>query len=102
MASKHIIDSITMTLEQQKAFKSLQRAIKKCEKLNVLFYQILDITYGLNGDTINRIHDNEDFPGGCTCHSENALWDVANYAPFITTECSWADDLHFVQLKEKG
>lgn len=89
-----MIDPTELTDEQMKAFKSLQRAIKKCEAANIYWYQVLDNLKVLNGDVVEDVegHDCGRLPEG--------TFDLTPANPWsILLTCSWADDAHHVILK---
>jgi hypothetical protein len=101
---EEIIDyqkAIDLTEEQEKAWKSLERAIKKCKKENIYFYQVLDSIGGLNGDNVLTIYD--DCQKLISSHykfndDENCLNCTLDY-PSISVVSGWADDCHYVRLK---
>ena len=94
-------EAIELTPEQEKAWRSLERAIKKCKKENIYFYQVLESLGGLNGNNVRTIACDSDMP---ILYSNKFFDDNRNlngylYFPFICTSCSFADDSHFVILK---
>lgn len=90
---------VDLTPEQKKAWTALVRAVNRCKKENILFYQVLEKLYGLNGKYVDVIVDD----------SNERLYELRDDCnlqdlclPFVKTECSFADDTHFVILKEKA
>ena len=92
---------IDLTLEQEKAFKSLRRAIKKCEKANIYFYQCLEHLGALNGDNVKCVEADSDSEHMYkTSDSPDCL--QFKYYPTVTTACSFADDNHFIRLIDES
>ena len=99
MSEETVGKLIELNQEQIKAFKSLQRAVKKCKKANVYFYQVLESLYGLNGNNVEGIENIENTDHFPDCNSAFCL---SNYLlPEVKTSCSWADDTHVVVIKQK-
>ena len=92
-------EKIELTPKQMKAWKSLERAMRKCKKENIYFYQVLETLYGLNGHNVKTIDDWELY-GRRTYTNENANLQTLAY-PSVYTVDSLADDTHFVILKEE-
>lgn len=92
-----MVDPRDLTIEQAKAWKSLVRAIKKCEAANVFWYQVLDSVHPLNGNVVEsiEIHDGgDDLPSGAFDLSENLPFECVSMA------CGFADDCHHAILKD--
>lgn len=89
-------NAIGLTLGQKKAFDSLKKAITQCKKANILFYQNLESLGALNGNKVERITDKITDPDV----SDEACLQYLLF-PVVKTECSWADDDHYVILKTK-
>lgn len=77
---------------QAKAFKSLQRAFKKCKKENILFYTVLETVHALNGNEVSVVHDSI---------NGNEISDCIDLSNYIIDEglAGWADDTHYVDFK---
>lgn len=90
-----LIKKITMTDRQEKAFKTLQRAVKRCQKENVLFYQVIDTITGMNGDNICMIHDG---CGGRMKMDAMRVDVIAGSLSSVTMENSWPDEPQYVEL----
>ncbi len=82
----------TLSDGQIKAFKSLERAFKKCKSENILFYTVLENVYALNGDEVAEVHDsmNEHEVSDCV----DLLWSLLD-----SGLAGWADDTHYVDFK---
>lgn len=93
MDSRRRTEELELNPEQQKAWESLTIALKKCEKTNICFYSVLDSLHALNGNNVRRVHDDPKI-GGVNLNFE--------LLPSITIKGfgSWADDTHFVELKD--
>lgn len=90
-----MIDPSELTAEQQKAFESLKRALKKCEKANIYWYQNLETLYALNGNVVYAVE-----PSLCTEIPEGAFpTEDFGYINAVKTTCSFADDTHYVVYK---
>lgn len=89
---------INLTPEQLRAWRSLERAVSKCKKVNIYFYQVLDKLNGLNGNNVLRIMSLEETEYNYKCSRDlNSSLDY----PSIETADSWADDTHIVILKDR-
>jgi len=81
-----------LTIEQEKAIKSLERAIEKCYQSNIYFHNCYGILVAYDGNVVKVVNDDE---SETSCEysghpvSSKYHWD------------SWADDDHYVHLKEK-
>ena len=83
-----------LTEEQEKAWKSLKRAVKKCEKSNIYWYQVLDLLHAFNGNLVDSVDDHCDKP------LPNGAFDLTfKLLDSIPLTCSFADDNHHVILK---
>lgn len=90
-----MLDPTDLTKEQQQAFNSLSRALKKCEKANIHWYQVLETLHPLNGDVVECVRDlgtHEKMPLDAFPLGES-------YIQSVITDCSWADDTHYVVFK---
>ncbi len=86
-------EAINLNEEQKKAWKQLVRAINKCKKEHIFFYQCLEDLGGLNGNNVSTIGiDSGDYG------DDNCLQGLSY--PRVETSCSFADDNHFVILKD--
>jgi hypothetical protein len=88
---------IDLTPKQKKAFAGLIRAVKRCYKENVFFYQVLERIGGLNGNNIDDIMTDVEYPD--SDYFDPICLQGLEY-PCINIVCSFADDNHFVKLKE--
>lgn len=87
---------IDLTPEQKKAFSALQRAVKRCLKENVCFYQTLETLYGLNGNNVSDVS-----PEYGEAHGLNGDNEAVNFImPSVDTICSFADDDHYVYFHD--
>lgn len=90
-----MVDPRELTDEQEKAWKSFKRAVAKCKKANVFFYQVLETSYPLNGNVVVEIDDHcgKDLPDGA--------WDLSMECASdgVDTTSSFADDAHHAILK---
>lgn len=84
------------TPEQMKVWRSLERAIKKCQKADLGFYVVLDRLHVYNKVFV-------------ACINEQDQADTQNdiYAPDINLPsiyalgfCSWADDSHYFEMND--
>ena len=92
--------AIELTPEQVKAFSSLKRAVGKCRRANILFYQCLETLGGINGNNVKSICGDSDIEfRGLDSESPNCL--QFKLYPSVVTECSFADDNHFVLLHDE-
>lgn len=77
----------------------LVKAINRCRKEGILFYQVLDKLHGLNGNNVDVVVDDSN-------KHLHELREDCNLQymclPTVKTECSFADDTHFVILEEKA
>jgi len=87
--------AIELTSEQEKAFASLQRAVLKCKKANIFFYQCLKKLGALNGNNVSGISDDEDYRGRSATHP--SCLQYKSY-PIVEITDSWADDNHYIEL----
>ena len=87
---------IELTPEQDKAFSALSKAVKRCRKENILFYQCMETLGALNGNNVDSILCPDD-RGGERGSEEMSLHFLS--FPCVETECSFADDTHYVVLK---
>ena len=92
---------INLTTEQKKAWSQLVRAVNKCHKEKIFFYQVLDSLCGLNGKNVHDVGDSIILSKG-----KNTAIDAPNCLqilsfPSVKTACSFADDNHFVLLEDE-
>lgn len=85
-------EKLDLTPEQEKAFKSFERAYKKCKKAGIEFYTVLETITALNGDRLVRGHDEPDKNDFC-------LQDVTNPSILDWGFSGWADDDHFAEMR---
>lgn len=92
---------IDLTPEQKKAWSQLERAVSKCHKEKIFFYQIVDKLCGLNGRNVQTVADYGALPNGrmVSGDSPNCL-QILSF-PSVQTTCSFADDNHFVLLNDE-
>lgn len=85
-------EKVELNDEQLKAFKSFERAFKKCLKANIQFYTVLESVHLLNGDELNVVGDDGGDPEVST---------VADLSCYIMDMglSGWADDRHSVTRK---
>ena len=88
-----MIDPTELTPEQEKAWKSLKRAFKKCESANIYWYQVLDYLSPLNGDVVQDVDDH------CQRQLPEGAFDLSDGTVSIQVTCSFADDAHHAILK---
>lgn len=86
-------DAIELTPEQKKAFTALVRAVNRCKKENIYFYQCLETLGALNGNNVRCVDE------GGPCGAPNSLQHMD--FPKVRTECSFADDTHYVTLHDE-
>lgn len=80
---------VTLTPDQERAFRRLDRAVKACRDSGIYFHQTLDTLYCLNGENVLCVDDTD--IGG--------VWTEALSIPTVRTTSPWADDRHFVHFK---
>lgn len=102
LTQDEVQEKIDLTPEQQKAFAALERAVEKCRKLNIHFYQVLDSVGGVNGNNVYTIRCDadkglSDVPEGVWDESRN-FNNGLSYPYFRLTD-GFADDPHYVQLR---
>ncbi|MCP3941079.1 MAG: hypothetical protein GY710_06305 [Desulfobacteraceae bacterium] len=86
-------EKIALTPEQEKAFKSFQRAYKKCKASGIEFYTVLERITALNGEYLVRVHDEPE-------KNDLSTNDINNPTIFDAGFGGWADDAHFIEVKE--
>ncbi len=89
---------IDLTPEQKKAWTQLVKAINKCRKEKIYFYQNLEHLHGLNGKNVRTVVGSNDFR--VTPADESRCFHNGLSAPYVKTVCSFADDDHYVFLHE--
>jgi hypothetical protein len=100
--AKTIQERIDLTPNQDKAFKELILAIKKCKKANVYFYQVLETLYALNGNQVGEVVDDIDLSHTNRRHLEDEEHHLGyKQLPSVKTTCSWADDAHYAIMKDE-
>lgn len=85
-------EKLELTPEQVKAFKSFERAYKKCKAAGIEFYTVLETITFLNGEYLVRIHDEKDA-------GDFELGRLANPSIMDFGFSGWADDPHFAELE---
>ena len=94
-------EKIELTPEQKKAWGQLVRAINKCKKEKIYFYQVIEQLGGLNGKNVKSIVDSLSLsPGSNTSVGAPNCLQFLSF-PRVDTVSSWADDNHFVLLKDE-
>lgn len=90
-----MLDPRELTEEQEKAWKSLQRALKKCEKANILWYLNLEVLSPLNGNIVSSVEEYE------FCGDPEKAFNLTKNSPneSVRLTCGFADDEHFAILK---
>ena len=91
-------DAIDLNRKQELAFNALIRSVKRCEKENIYFYQCMETLNALNGNNVERVICDTDHPDGNNSAAPDCLQDKD--FPSVNTECSFADDNHFIILKD--
>lgn len=90
-------EKLSLTPDQEKAFKLFERAFNKCKKSGITFYTVLESVTAFNGEYIDSIHDDKsalDFSLGDPS--------TPDYNCIMHPDLSgWADDEHFVSFKKK-
>ena len=94
-------EAIELNPEQNKAFKALERAVKKCKESNIYFYMVLDSLGALNGDNVDKVEDHDGIAFSNHSNKGCGAPDCLQYKsfPFINVTDAWADDDHFIILK---
>lgn len=83
-----------LTPKQQKAFDNLKSAFKKCEGLNMLFYNNYGVFGAADLDKISEYNDEED---NASIYDNNQL----NSNEFRLPCNEWADDSHYFHPTNK-
>ena len=99
LSKEEIQELIDLTPKQEKVWAQLKRAINACRKNKVYFYQVLESLYGLNGNNVERIEEEEFYYHMGIEQNKNANLQMLDY-PGVNTACSWADDTHYVIVKK--
>ena len=91
-----LVEILRLSSEQEKAFKALESAYKKCKKVNIKFYTILSSIYCLNGKNLVRVHDDSHASG-----KNVSLSYIYKQNPFLEDSgfSGWADDRHYAEIK---
>jgi len=92
-------EAITLTVEQESAWKYLERAVKKCKAANIYFYHVLETLGALNGDNVDKIICTECDPDFDILIDENANSLQQLVYPTLQISESFADDTHWVRTK---
>ena len=92
LSQDDVQELIELTPKQRKAWDSLVRAVKRCRREGVYFYQVLDTTGALNGNNVFDVCDDLKYEDPRCL--QNLLF------PRVKITDSWADDTHFVVLKK--
>lgn len=79
------------TEKQIKAIKKLEKAFKECSKERVIIHNILGNYHCYDGNKVRNIDDTEE---------NGILVEDSDYYGFMTMISEWADDTHYVHLKE--
>lgn len=87
-------EKLSLTKNQIKAWKSFERAYKKCKDANIKFYTVIQTIFPLNGDHLVRVHDEENKGDFCLQH----IYSVVPYSISDSGFDSWADDDHFAEI----
>lgn len=87
------VEKLELTIEQEKAFASFERAYKKCKKAGIEFYTVLESVYALNGKHLIRVHDEIDKGDVNTAELNNPNLFDPGFA-------GWADDKHFAEVDD--
>lgn len=84
----------TLTPEQEKAFRALARAHKKCQKLNIKFYTVLETIHALNGNEIKKVLTDDDIDAD----AKHSVGDYVDLSHFIFDHgfSGFSDDEHFI------
>jgi hypothetical protein len=90
---------IDLTPEQEGAFAALERAVKRCKKAGICFYQNLERLGALNGHNISHVAANVDPKTKNRNHEHPSCLQGLDF-PDVETTCSFADDDHYVILKD--
>ena len=89
------MEKITLTEDQLKAFKSLERAYKKCKESGIVFYSVLETLHAVNGVNIDEIASMD----SCVGWVEISECVDVTCAIFDSGFDSYTDDTHLVKLK---
>lgn len=86
-------EKLALTPDQEKAFKSFERAYKKCKKAGIEFYTVLEAIMPLNGEYLIRIHDEKN-------KGDMNTSELLNPRLFDMGFSGWADDKHFAEVRD--
>lgn len=86
-----IMTELTLTKEQKSAISSLKRAFTKCKKANIYFHNCYGRLIAYDGNIVDIVDDDID---NLPCYEGESLT-----LPYRLD--SWADDNHYVHLKEE-
>jgi hypothetical protein len=97
---KSIQERIELTPDQKKAFTALVKAVNRCTKTGIFFYQVLESLGALNGNGFRDIVLEDDRLVGVPnkCFEVERCLQHLSY-PSVNTACGFADDDHFIRLK---
>jgi len=98
MTKEEVQQKIELTISQNKAFNELKKAVKKCKKTNIYFYQVLETLSALNGNNVKSVECLDDPTCKGIGYDDSRNLQYLSY-PGIETDCSFADDTHIVILK---
>ena len=101
--TKTINERCQLTPKQKQAFDELVKAVDKCKKVKVLFYHNLDTLGALNGHQVNEVADDIELRRRGLRHIKNKDHSL-NYTidyPSVNLVCSWADDEHYVVMRDE-
>ena len=82
---------LPLTKEQKSAISSLKRTFTKCKKANIYFHNCYGTLIAYDGNIVDFVDDDKD---DIPCHEGRLLT-----LPYDLD--SWADDRHYVHLKEE-
>jgi hypothetical protein len=98
-----MMERLKLTADQEKAFKSLERAYKKCKKSGIEFYTVLETVYALNGDELVTIHCDPILTNGNYTGCDVNLQYIHLQNPCLVDIgfSGFADDTHYAELKKE-
>ena len=92
-------ERINLNPAQKKAWAALVRAVNRCRSENIYFYQVLATLNGLNGDNVEDVADDSHYSVKHIDYSDGRNLQWLGF-PGVKTADSFADDTHFVILKD--
>lgn len=102
LTREEVQELVDLTIEQKKAWLAFEKAVKKCKKEKIFFYQVLETIGALNGYNVKDVR----------CYDDKGISGVPSHMFDSGTRClngpidydsvyvvgSFADDDHYIQL----